>query len=154
MAKLDRIDRIILQNLQKNGRITNVELAKTVGISAPPCLRRLKCMEKNNIIVGYHAELNYEAVGYNMRAICIVSLLSQSSSEITAFLTVLKTMKNIMFCFSTPGNEEFVLYIVAKDLNEYEKILQDTIQNTKRVAKITTYVLSNKHAENFVLQLI
>jgi Lrp/AsnC family transcriptional regulator of ectoine degradation len=110
-------------------------------------------MEKNGTIAGYHAELNYEAVGYHLLAICVVSLLSQSSSEIDSFVGALRNTKNIRFCFSTPGNEAFVLMIISKDLSDYEKIIQESLQNTLRVAKIVTYVLSNKHIENFELPL-
>jgi DNA-binding Lrp family transcriptional regulator len=151
--KLDKIDRTILQNLQKNGRITNVDLAKAVGISAPPCLRRLKFMERGGVIVGYHAELDYAILGYNIRVICIVSLLSQSSREVAVFVDLLSKAENIKFCFSTPGNESFVLLVIAKDLSEYEKILKENIQNAGCVASIKTYILSNKHFEKYDLPL-
>jgi DNA-binding Lrp family transcriptional regulator len=151
VVKLDKIDKAILQSLQKSGRITNVDLAKAVGISAPPCLRRLKFMERNGIIAGYHAELNYDILGYNLRAICVVSLLSQSSREVSSFVDRLLRSRNIKFCFSTPGNESFVLFIIAKDLSDYEKTLKENIQSNDHIANVRTYILANKHAEKHEL---
>jgi len=77
-AKLDRIDRRILSDLQSNGRMTNVELAERAGISAPPCLRRVRALERAGIIKGYHAELSPEALGYSVSVFALVGLNSQA----------------------------------------------------------------------------
>jgi DNA-binding Lrp family transcriptional regulator len=88
-AKLDRIDRRILSDLQSNGRMTNVELAERAGISAPPCLRRVRALERAGIIKGYHAELSPEALGYSVSVFALVGLNSQAETwdEYQKFLT-------------------------------------------------------------------
>ncbi|MDR1391560.1 MAG: Lrp/AsnC family transcriptional regulator [Holosporales bacterium] len=148
-TKLDSIDIILLSNLQKKGRITNVELAENVGISAPPCFRRLKLMESRGIITGYHAEIDPRALGYEFRAVCIVSLFSQFLDEVENFVRIIKNSKNVRSCFSTLGNEEFVLTIVAKDLKEYESMLKSRIQSNKAVSGVKTYMTVNKHKDEY-----
>ncbi len=143
--KLDSIDRTLLSNLQKHGRISNVDLAETVGISAPPCLRRLKLMESNGVIKGYHAEVNAKVLGLNFHAICVVTLASQDSKDVNNFLKNIEKCKNIRTCSSTSGNENFILSIVAKDMFEYETILKEVIQSEGLVSNIKTYISVNRH---------
>jgi DNA-binding Lrp family transcriptional regulator len=83
--KLDRIDWLILRELQADGRMTNVELASRVGISAPPCLRRLRALEKAGFILGYHAHLNAKLLGYDLEAYAMVRLSSQAEPDLIAF---------------------------------------------------------------------
>ena len=80
-AKLDRIDRRIISDLQANGRMTNVELAERAGISAPPCLRRVRALERAGIIKGYHAELSPETLGYSVSVFALVGLNSQAEID-------------------------------------------------------------------------
>ena len=84
-VKLDLIDRKILRDLQVNGRITNVELASRVGISAPPCLRRVRALEEAGYIRGYHAELEPGSLGYNVTVFAQIGLHSQSEPDLVAF---------------------------------------------------------------------
>ncbi len=83
--KLDRIDRRILRDLQADGRMTNVELAQRVGISAPPCLRRVRALEKAGLIRGYHADINPEALGFGVTVFAQVGLSSQSDQDLRGF---------------------------------------------------------------------
>ena len=141
----DKIDIAILSNLQKHGRMTNVELAKRAGISAPPCLRRLKLMEKQGAILSYHAVINPEYTGFNIKAFCTVTLLSQSPKVVNDFLRIVEKEPNIRTCFSTSGNQSFILTIVAKDLREYEKVLKNKLQSSEVVSNITSYIILNTH---------
>ncbi len=143
--KLDSIDKTLLSTLQKYGRITNVDLAESVGISAPPCLRRLKLMESNGVIKGYHAEVNAKVLGLNFHAVCIVTLASQDPRDVNNFLQNIEKCKNIRTCNSTSGNENFILSIVAKDMLEYELILKEEIQTGGLVSNIKTYITVNKY---------
>src|SRR5258705_4506390 len=83
--RLDRIDRRILRNLLADGRMTNVELARRVGISAPPCLRRVRTLEQAGYIRGYHAEVNGELLGFSVTVYALVGLKGQSETELRAF---------------------------------------------------------------------
>ncbi|MDR0942331.1 MAG: Lrp/AsnC family transcriptional regulator [Holosporales bacterium] len=145
MVELDRIDNMILEKLQRNGRMTNVELAETVGISPPPCLRRLKFLEQKGIISGYHAELNRAVLGYKIKALCIVSISSQFTGKVESFVKSLEKSENIRECESTAGNEFFILTIIARNLEEYEEILRDYIQSSKVVSNVKSYILTNNH---------
>src|ERR1700750_164462 len=83
--RLDRIDRRILRNLLTNGRMTNVELARRVGISAPPCLRRVRALEQAGLIRGYHADLASEALGFGITVFAQIGLASQAETDLRAF---------------------------------------------------------------------
>ena len=146
---LDSIDITILSNLQKYGRMSNVTLAKKVGISAPPCLRRFKIMEKQGILSGYHAVVNHELLGYTIKALCVVSLVSQSSNIVEDFLKIVNSERNIRACYATSGNESFILRIVAKDLKEYEKILKNILHDSGIVSNISSYIMLNKYKDEF-----
>lgn len=153
MASLDSVDKIILENLQRNGRITNVDLAESAGISAPPCLRRLKLLEQRGVITSYHAKINPAALGYSIKAVCVVSLVSQSKESVAKFLNIVNNDANIRQCFSSSGNESFVLSIVAKDLHDYERVLKSTLQGSELVANINSYIILNKHKDEFGLPI-
>lgn len=146
---LDNIDFVILKNLQKYGRMSNVCLAEKAGISAPPCLRRFKIMEQRGFLLGYHAVVNPERLGFTIKAFCIVSLISQAPEAVNSFLKIVEDESNIRSCFSTSGSEVFILTIVAKDLKEYEKILHKKLQASGIVSNITSYIALNKHKDEF-----
>ncbi|MDR2598395.1 MAG: Lrp/AsnC family transcriptional regulator [Holosporales bacterium] len=145
MIKFDDIDISILTDLQEDGRMTNVQLAKNAGISAPPCLRRLKAMERNGIITGYHAEINASAFGYGFRAICIINLDSQNSVDVLEFVDNIVKLKNVRYCFATPGNSDFILDIVARSLEDYEDIIQKKIQKDRNIKCVRTFILMKKY---------
>src|SRR3546814_8789197 len=87
-VKLDRIDLQILQDLQEDGRITNVELARRAGISAPPCLRRVSALEEAGYIKGYHAELDAEELGFEVTLFALIGLNRQSETALNGFETM------------------------------------------------------------------
>ncbi|MBQ8651387.1 MAG: Lrp/AsnC family transcriptional regulator [Alphaproteobacteria bacterium] len=147
MVELDKVDRLILNTLQNNGRMTNVELAEVAGISAPPCLRRLKLMSQRGIIQGYHAKINPNIMGYGLKVLCIITLNSQYINKIAEFIETVTKLKNIRSCFSTPGSESFVLEILARNLSDYEEILKAKIQKHEEIAEVKSYILLNTHKE-------
>src|ERR1700739_2253023 len=94
-VKLDRIDRQILSDLQANGRMTNVELAQRAGISAPPCLRRVRALEEAGFIRGYHADINAEALGFGVTVFAQVGLASQAEPDLKAFEGLIATWPEV-----------------------------------------------------------
>src|SRR5690349_14624843 len=94
-VKLDRIDRRILRDLQADGRMTNVDLAKRVGISAPPCLRRVRALEEAGIIRGYRADINPEALGYGVTVFAHVGLASQAEADLRAFEALVESWPQV-----------------------------------------------------------
>ena len=118
--KLDKIDRKILTDLQANGRMTNVDLANNAGISAPPCLRRVRALEDNQVIKGYYARLNGSKLGYTVTAFVSVRLDKQNDTDIKVFESKIQSMDNIREAYVISGDYDFMLRVVAKDWEDYQ----------------------------------
>jgi DNA-binding Lrp family transcriptional regulator len=125
--KLDSIDRRILRNLLADGRMTNVELARRVGISPPPCLRRVRALEEAGIIRGYHAELAPEALGYAVTVFAQVGLSSQSDADLRAFERLVATWPEVREAYMLAGETDFLLKIVAPDWDSYQRFLSEKL---------------------------
>ncbi len=137
-VKLDDIDRRILKDLQENGRITNVELAKNAGISAPPCLRRVRAMEESGYIKGYHAQLNAESLGFGVTVFALVGLQSQAESDLTAFEEQADGWPLVRECFMLAGENDFILKVVARDWDTYQHFLTHELTSAPNVAHVKT----------------
>lgn len=122
-AKLDKIDRRILRELQEDGRMTNVDLADRVGLSAPPCLRRVRALEEAGVIRGYHAELSPAALGYNITVFAQVGLSSQADGDLRGFIELVQAWPQVRECHMMAGETDFLLKIVAEDWEAYEAFL-------------------------------
>jgi len=134
--KLDKIDRKILRDLQDNGRITNVDLAKNAGISAPPCLRRVRALEEAGYIKGYHAVLNAPMLGYGVTVFAHVGLSSQSEADLRRFQEQVDTWPEVRECHMLAGETDFVLKVVAEDWDNYQKFLTTKLTATPGVAHV------------------
>jgi DNA-binding Lrp family transcriptional regulator len=121
--KLDRIDRRILHDLQEDGRMTNVELAKRAGISAPPCLRRVRALEEAGFVRGYHADLNAEMLGFGVTVFAQVGLASQAEPDLKAFESLIATWPEVREANMLAGETDFLLKVVAEDWDAYQKFL-------------------------------
>src|SRR4051794_230178 len=113
-TKLDKIDRRILRDLQADGRMTNVELARRAGISAPPCLRRVRALEEGGYIRGYHAEVNAEALGYGVTVFAQVGLSSQAEPDLKQFEALIATWPEVREAHMLAGETDFLLKVVAE----------------------------------------
>ena len=123
-ARLDAIDRKILKELQDDGRITNVELASRVGISAPPCLRRVRALEEAGYIKGYRALLDEKKLGYEVTVFAMVHLASQAESDLTAFEKFVRSQPLVRECWMLSGEIDFVLKCVAPDLKTFQAFVE------------------------------
>jgi len=137
-VKLDRIDRRILHDLQAKGRMTNVELAKRAGISAPPCLRRVRALEKAGLIKGYHAEVNAEALGFTVTVFAQVGLSSQAESDLRAFESLIASYPEVRECHMLAGEADFLLRIVATDWDAYQRFLTTKLTPAPNVSHVKT----------------
>jgi len=135
-VKLDRIDRHILHDLQTDGRITNVELARRAGISAPPCLRRVRALEEAGYIRGYHADLEPKALGYNVTVFAQVGLSSQAEPDLEAFEDLVRRWPNVRECHMLAGETDFLLKIVAEDWDAYQRFLTTTLTTAPNVSHV------------------
>jgi DNA-binding Lrp family transcriptional regulator len=136
-VKLDRIDLNILRDLQRNGRITNVELARRAGISAPPCLRRVRALEEAGYIRDYHAELDAEALGFEVLFFALVGLDSQSETVLTGFEALIEDWPEVRECHMVRGPCDFVLKIVARN-TAHENELTTKLTSAPHVATVQT----------------
>ena len=124
-AHLDTIDRKILKELQDDGRITNVEMARRVGISAPPCLRRVRALEEKGFIKGYRALLDEKLLGYEVTVFAMVHLSSQAESDLTEFETFVRDQPLVRECWMLSGEIDFILKCVAPDLKTFQAFVTD-----------------------------
>ena len=123
MANLDRIDRRLLAQLQDEGRITNVELAQRVGLTAPPCLRRVRALEEEGVIRGYHADLDASKLGYAITVFALVSLKSQAEDHLRQFEDHIRALPEVRECHMLNGEIDFILKIVSRDLQSFQEFL-------------------------------
>jgi DNA-binding Lrp family transcriptional regulator len=135
-SKLDKIDRKILKTLQANGRITNVELAQGVGISAPPCLRRMRALEDAGFIKSYHAKLDPVHLGYGVTVFAMVKLTSQAETDLSKFEKRIKELPMIRECHIVAGEVDFILKIVAKDWDSYQNFLLSELTAMPNVTSV------------------
>jgi DNA-binding Lrp family transcriptional regulator len=136
--KLDRIDRRILRDLQADGRMTNVELAKRAGISAPPCLRRVRALEVGGYIRGYHADINPESMGYGVTVFAMVGLSSQAEPDLEAFEALVAGWPEVRECHMLAGENDFLLKIVAQDWEAYQQFLTTRLTPAPTVSHVKT----------------
>ncbi len=136
-VKLDRIDLQILQDLQEDGRITNVELARRAGISAPPCLRRVRALEESGYIKGYHADLDAEALGFEVTFFALVGLDSQSEAVLNDFETLAGSWSEVRECHMARGPDDFVLRLVARN-TAHENELTQRLTSAPHVVTVKT----------------
>jgi len=134
----DRIDRQILAHLQQDGRMTNVELAERVGLTAPPCLRRVRALEEAGVIRGYHAELDPASLGFPITVFAMVSLRSQAEHDLAAFEAHVAGIPEIRECHMLNGEIDFILKIVASDLKSFQEILTTHLTTAPNVASVKT----------------
>jgi len=122
-SKLDPIDRKILAELQADGRMTNVELSIRVGISAPPCLRRVRSLEEAGLIEGYHADVNARDLGFEVQVFAMVGLHSQAEVDLSGFEEKCREWPFVRECHMLNGEIDFILKCVAPDLSTFQTFL-------------------------------
>lgn len=124
---MDAIDRKILSELQRDGRLSNVELADRVGLSPSPCLRRLRLLEERGVIAGYRAVLDRAAVGLSLTVFVEISVSCHTRENAAALHEHLATLPGVVSCHMVSGNADFLVEIVVPDLAAYERILTERI---------------------------
>ncbi|TXG82332.1 MAG: Lrp/AsnC family transcriptional regulator [Sphingomonadales bacterium] len=143
-GRLDEIDRRILASLQENGRMTNVEVAERAGITAPPCLRRVRAIEESGVIRGYHADVDPAALGYTITVFALVSLKSQAEDDLQAFEQHIAKLPEVRECFMLNGEIDFVLRVVAQDLQSFQRFLTSNLTPAPNVASVKTSLVIRK----------
>jgi DNA-binding Lrp family transcriptional regulator len=154
-ARLDATDWLILRELQADGRITNVDLARKVGISAPPCLRRVRALEEAGIIEGFAAILNDRALGFDVNAFAMIKLHSQAEADLIAFEERAQASPIVRDCYMLSGEIDFLLRCVAPDLSAFQDFIIHQLTAAPNVASVKTSLVirASKHAAGVPTEL-
>ncbi len=137
-AKLDATDWRILAELQRNGRMTNVELASRVGLSAPPCLRRVRELERSGVISGYHASFNLPRLGFHLTAFAFVRLESQSEADLADFEARTRSWDIVREAYMLSGETDFILKCVAPDVVSFQNFVIRDLTAAPNVNNVRT----------------
>lgn len=154
-VKLDKIDRQILHDLQEDGRMTNVELARRAGISAPPCLRRVRALEEAGFIRGYHADLAPKKLGYSVTVFAYVGLSSQAEADLEAFEERVRNWPEVRECHMLAGDVDFQMKVVAADWDAYQQFLTSKLTAAPNVSQVKSAlsIRSTKAAPGVPIEL-
>ena len=133
---MDQIDQNILRALQFDGRLTNLELSQKVGLSPSPCLRRVRAMEEQGILVGYTALLDQDAYGFPMNVFVSVRLEQQSTESIQKFEDEINKLDEVLDCYLMTGNRDYLLRVVSQNLKSYEIFVRDKLTTIPGIAAI------------------
>jgi DNA-binding Lrp family transcriptional regulator len=140
-VQLDTTDWKILRELQRNGRITNVELASRVGLSPPPCLRRVQALEKAGLITGYRAMLDAQALGFDVRMFAFVGLKRQSDAELRAFEALAASWPLVREAYAISGEADFLLKCAARDLTSLQDFIIRELTSAPNVENVKTTLI-------------
>lgn len=142
--KLDKIDLSILKILQENSKITNLELSKKIGLSPAPTLERVKKLEATDIIESYHAKVNAEKIGLNVRTFVLVSLAWNKENALENFLEKISKINEITEGYIVTGDGDFLLKIITKDIPSYEQLLFKKLSQIEEVERLKTFMTLSK----------
>lgn len=134
--KPDRVDLRILCDLRDRGRMTNVELARRAGISPPPCLRRVRALERAGCIRGYHADIDPATLGFGVTVFANVGLHSQAEADLNAFEALVESWPEVRECHMLAGETDFVLKVVATDWDAYQRFLTTRLTAAPNVSVV------------------
>jgi DNA-binding Lrp family transcriptional regulator len=143
-VKLDRIDLKILRHLQESGRMTNVDLAKKVGISAPPCLRRVKALETGGYINSYHADLAADRLGFGTTVIILVSLASHAEGDLAQFIKLTQSWPLVREVYMLAGDADFMLRVIAENMDAYQKFLTSQLTSAPNVSHVKSFMVMRR----------
>jgi Lrp/AsnC family leucine-responsive transcriptional regulator len=151
--KIDRIDKNILVELQKDGRLSNVELSKRVGLSPTPCLERVKRLEKEQFITGYQANLNSVKLNLALLVFVEITLTKTSPDVFDDFAAAVHELDVIQECHLVSGDFDFLLKTRVKDMLAYRQLLGDTLLRLPAVSESRTYVVMDEIKSSNILPI-
>ena len=139
---LDRIDKSILVSLQRNGRVSNVKLAEAVGLSEAACLRRVRALERAGYITGYAARVNASKLGLGSNVFVEITLHQEQQRDLQAFEAAVACVPEVMECYLLTGQYDYLLRVVVRDMEDFERIHRESITSLPGVSRVqTSFVL-------------
>ena len=151
LEKLDKTDLKILHILQENSKITNLDLSKKIGLSPAPTLERVKKLENTEIIQSYHAKVNQQAIGLNVKTFVQVSLAWQKDNALNNFMAKVQEIDEIVECYIITGEADFLMKIVFKDIPTYEQLLFKTLSQIEEIERLKTLMTLSTIKDSSVL---
>ena len=139
--KLDRIDINILAQLQRNGRITNIELAKNVALSPSPCLLRVKRLEEAGYITSYNARIDLSKLGETITVFTEVTLSSHHREDFAKFETSIRAIDEVIECHLVSGGYDYLLKLISRGVGHYQSVMEDILDRNIGVAKYFSYIV-------------
>jgi len=153
MTLLDELDIRILATLQSDARLTNLELAERVGLSASPCLRRVRRLEEDGFIEGYSARLNREKIGLDVVAFVRVNIERHNNTDTNAFMKTVSKLPEVIACYITSGESDFLLHVVVKDLAAYRSFAVEKLTRVPGVRDVRSSFVIGTVKEGTLLPL-
>jgi Lrp/AsnC family leucine-responsive transcriptional regulator len=138
MKLLDDVDLQILRHLQEDGRVTNADLAKAVGLSPPSVLQRVRALERGGYVKGYTAILDPEKLGLNVTAFAMISLALHQDMPIERFRRAVLDIEEVLECYHVSGDYDFLLKIAVRDMRAYEALIREKISRIRGIGKINS----------------
>jgi len=151
--KTDKIDLNIMRILQQEGRISYTELADRVGLSTTPCMERVKRLEKDGLIEGYHARINPEALGYGMLVFVEIALSYQSPDAFERFNRAVESLPYIMECHLVSGDSDYLIKARISDMTEYRELLGEMLLTLPGVKNSKSYIVMEEVKESSELPI-
>lgn len=152
-VKLDKIDRKILDILQADGRITNSQLSKDIGLSPAPTLERVKKLENTGVIKSYHAKVDTEKVNLGVSTYVMVSLKGHNKTNIEKFIEAINTVKEIIECHHVTGSSDFILKVITQDIPSYQKLMLERVSEIEVVDSMQSMVILSTFKDSKVMPI-
>lgn len=147
-AELDRTDLLLLAELQRNGRLTNADLAERIHLSASACLRRVQRLESDGVIAGYRADVSAERLGLGLQAFVRVQLKHHDSAAVAGFAALVNGWEEVIACHALTGDMDYLLQVVVRDLEHFSRFLLDRLLNQPAVDDVnSSFVLRTVKAD-------
>ncbi|MEC8325101.1 MAG: Lrp/AsnC family transcriptional regulator [Pseudomonadota bacterium] len=140
MIELDKTDKRILELLQSNGRLSSAKIASTLALSETPCWRRIKRLEEQGYIEGYQANLNRRKVGFGVMAFVQLTYIEHDEKTTKDFEQMILACDNVLTCYNMTGDADFLLQVVAKDLDDYSTFIDNVLRKLSGVSSIRSSI--------------
>lgn len=149
--KLNDIDFKILKRLQENGKITNLQLSKDIGLSPAPTLERVKKLEKNGFIEGYHALVNESKLELGLSAFMQISLIRQRDNAITNFINQISQIEEVLECYNVTGQADYLLKIIVKDIAAFDALIKNKLSPIEEIRNMHSMIVISKDKYSKIL---
>ena len=151
--KIDKIDKKILEILQRNAKITNAQLSKEIGLSPAPTLERVRKLESKGIISGYNAKLDMSKIGLGVSTFVMVTLKVHNKKNLVSFLDKIKDVNNVIECHHITGSADFILKVVSQNIESYQELMLETVSEIEVTDSLQSMVILSTFKDSKVMPI-